>query len=81
MKSYIKIKNVRIKKGISQSKLAKMAKISQSYLSELENNKKSPTLRVLCKIAEALNVTPSELFYYLWSILNSLPISSRFIYI
>lgn len=61
---YVKIKEVRIEKKLSQTQLAKKAKMSQSYLSELESNKKSPTLRQLCKIADALGVMPSELVYY-----------------
>ncbi len=65
MDAYINIRSVRISKRISQTELAKKANISQSYISELEHNKKSPTLRQLCKIAKALKVHPSELFYFL----------------
>lgn len=65
MKAYVKIKDVRIEKKLAQIELARRAGISQSYLSELESNKKSPTLRQLCKIADALGVHPSELVYYL----------------
>ena len=61
---YVKIKEIRLEKRLTQTQLAKKAKISQSYLSELESNKKSPTLRQLCKIADALGVMPSELVYY-----------------
>jgi transcriptional regulator with XRE-family HTH domain len=61
---YVKIKEVRTEKNMSQTELAKKAHMSQSYLSELESNKKSPTLRQLCKIADALNVSPGELVYY-----------------
>lgn len=62
---YLKIRDIRREKRISQTKLARMAGISQSYLSELESNKKSPTLRELCKIADALKMQPGELVYYL----------------
>lgn len=62
---YLKIKDVRIAKKISQNALAGKIGMSQGYLSELESNKKSPTLRQLCKIAEALDVDPRELVYYL----------------
>lgn len=65
MEPRVKIKEVRIEKKLSQSQLARLANMSQSYLSELESNKKSPTLRQLCKIADALGVHPSELVYYL----------------
>lgn len=65
MESYIIIKEVRIDKKLSQSELARRVPMSQSYLSELESNKKSPTLRQICKIANALGVSPEELYYYL----------------
>lgn len=45
MEPYLKIKEIRIEKKLTQIQLAKKANISQSYLSELEHNKKSPTLR------------------------------------
>jgi transcriptional regulator with XRE-family HTH domain len=61
---FVKIKEIREEKGLTQTQLAILAKISQSYLSELESNKKSPTLRQLCKIADALDVMPGELVYY-----------------
>lgn len=65
MEPFLKIKEIRVDKKLSQSELARKADISQSYLSELESNKKSPTLRQLCKIADALEVHPMELIYYL----------------
>jgi len=65
MEPYLRIREVRVDKKMSQSELARKAGISQSYLSELESNKKSPTLRQLCKIANALGVHPGELVYYL----------------
>lgn len=66
MTPYLKIKELRIRNGITQSALAKKAHISQSYLSELEHNKKSSTLRQLCKITEALSVHPDELWFIIY---------------
>lgn len=66
MTPLLKIKEIRIEKGLTQVELARKANISQSYLSELESNKKSPTLRQLCKIAEALNVRPDELWFIIY---------------
>lgn len=65
MTPYLRIKEMRIEKDLTQAQLAKKASISQSYLSELEHNKKSPTLRELCKIADALKVQPFDLVYFL----------------
>ena len=60
------IKKIRLEKGISQSALARKANVRQSYISALETNPnaKSPTLRVITKIAEALNVCPYILVQY-----------------
>lgn len=60
----LKIREVRLLKGLTQKQLANLIPISQGYLSGLENNNKNPTLKQLCKIAEALNVNPSELVHY-----------------
>jgi transcriptional regulator with XRE-family HTH domain len=66
MKPYVRIRAARIKKGLTQIKLARLAGVSQSYLSEIENNKKSPTLRQLCKIADALNIEPDKLWFIIY---------------
>ena len=46
---------------MSAAELSRHIKISQAYLSEIENDKKIPTLDVLQKIAKTLNTTVSEL--------------------
>lgn len=62
---YLNIKKIRESKKISQKELSKLALISQSYLSELENNKANKisgvSLRMLYNIATALNVNISDL--------------------
>lgn len=58
------IKEIRIKRSMTQEELAEKAKIKQSYISQLESNAKSPTLRVVFRIAEALNVCPHVLVQY-----------------
>jgi transcriptional regulator with XRE-family HTH domain len=55
------IKEIRKSRSFSQAALARMAGISQSVLSDIENGKISPTVRVFTKIAKALNVPPSHL--------------------
>lgn len=58
------IKNVRKEKGITLYRLAKLTKLSYSYLSELENNKVfNPSLATMHKISTALNVKINDLFY------------------
>lgn len=61
MEHILIIDEVRKAKGISQNKLAAMCEISQGYLSALEKNTKSPTFRMLSKIAVALEVCPKVL--------------------
>ncbi len=47
--------------NIKEKELAFMVGISQPYISAIENDKKTPSVEVLCKIALALNTTCSEL--------------------
>ena len=49
------------KKGTSQKELAAEARISRSYLSEIENGLKDPNVRVVIDIAEVLGVDFTDL--------------------
>lgn len=60
----MKIKEVRQEKGISVRKLSEMTGISKTYISDVENNHKIPTLYTLCIIAACLEVFPNALFTY-----------------
>jgi transcriptional regulator with XRE-family HTH domain len=56
------LKQIREPKGLSQLDLAKRAKVSQGYLSDLEaGEKKNPGIETLRKIAKALGVSVTEL--------------------
>lgn len=58
------IKKIRKTKGISLNKLHNLSGVSKSYLSNLENNKTfNPTMFILEKISEALQVDIKDLFY------------------
>jgi transcriptional regulator with XRE-family HTH domain len=46
--------------GMSQEKVALQAGVDRSYLSELENNRWSPTVEMLFRICDTLGVLPSE---------------------
>lgn len=50
------IKHFRKEKGISQKGLAKLAGISNSYLSDIEVGRTNPSLKTLLKIAKVLEV-------------------------
>ncbi|WP_195430837.1 helix-turn-helix transcriptional regulator [Clostridium sp. D46t1_190503_E9] len=58
----LKIKEIRIRKGLSQNELANRIGISANYLSELEHNKFDIRFGLLLKIAEELNVKIDELY-------------------
>lgn len=47
--------------NMTQPELAKMANLSQGYVSELENGKYNPTAPTLLRLAKALRMSVSEL--------------------
>lgn len=58
------IRNIRKSKKISLRKLSDMTGISRAYLYDLESNRRfNPTLFILQKIAEVLEVNIKDLFY------------------
>lgn len=60
------IRNIRKSKKISLRKLSYMTGISRAYLYDLESNRRfNPTLFILQKIAEVLEVDIKDLFYSL----------------
>ena len=56
------IREVRVHKGMKQIELAKKAEISNTYLSDIENQRTSPSLKTLSRIANALEI------YFDWDI-------------
>lgn len=60
------IKNIRERKNLTIYKLSKLTGINRAYLTQLENNKRfNPTMQILDKIANALDVNIKQLFYSL----------------
>ena len=57
----LQIKNNRLKKRMSLSKLATIAGISKSYLSSIENHETNPSAHMIQKIAKALEVPVEQL--------------------
>lgn len=57
-----RLKSLRTEQGLSMSRLAKLAGVSQPFISEVERGNKSPTLEVLERICFALGVTINEFF-------------------
>lgn len=59
----LRVKNVRRLLGVTQEELAEKTGLSQSYISELENNnpRNNPTIKIIEIIAIALDVCPLTL--------------------
>jgi len=55
------IKQLRITQGLSQDVMSGFAGIARSHLAMIENGSKQITFQTLCKIAQALEMNPSEL--------------------
>jgi transcriptional regulator with XRE-family HTH domain len=58
------IKKLRLQKGIKQNALAALSGITQTYLSQIENNVKEPNLSTLKTICETLK-TPLPIVFFL----------------
>ena len=52
----------RLKQRISQEKLAEMVNISTKYLNMIENRKANPTIVIVIKIFNALNIGLGEIY-------------------
>lgn len=61
------LKNKRKKLGISQRKLAKRLKITQTYLSKVENNKfNNVSVGFIGKISRELKLDPIDVFLFFY---------------
>jgi putative transcriptional regulator len=58
----INIKIARIKKGVSQKEFASKIGKTANFLCLIENGKRTPSIRLLSKMAKELGITMSELF-------------------
>jgi transcriptional regulator with XRE-family HTH domain len=56
-----RVRGLRRERGWKQVEMAEMLGIDRSYLSEIENGKKDPSLRVLKTIADGFKVSLSQL--------------------
>lgn len=55
------LKQIRSNKRLSQREMARRLNISQSYLGDLENNRKNVSLYVVSKLAKQLNISINKL--------------------
>ena len=57
-----KVRKFRLKKKLSQEKLAELADLHRTYIGQVECGKRNLALRNIAKLAKALNVSVKELF-------------------
>ncbi|UUX92534.1 helix-turn-helix domain-containing protein [Methanoplanus endosymbiosus] len=55
------VKDIRLRKGLSQEKLAEKTSLDRTFISLIETGKSSPTLLTILKISGAFGLAPSEL--------------------
>ena len=56
-----KVRELRIKKGLSQEELAELSGLHRTYISSLELGKRNVSLINIYALANALSVTPDKL--------------------
>lgn len=57
-----RIREVRIKKKLTQEQVAFDAKVDYTYLNQIETGKRNPSVGIITRIAKALGVKTKELF-------------------
>jgi len=55
------LRKARTRAGLTQEELAFKAHVDRTYISMLENDKKSPTVEMLMRICKPLGITASQL--------------------
>lgn len=58
----INVRRLRTERGLTQEQLAHDVEIDLTYLGGIERGRRNPTVAVVGRIAEALAVTPGDLF-------------------
>ena len=56
-----KVKEIRLKKGLSQAGLAKILGVHPTYISGIERGLRNPGIKNVAKLAKALGVTTAKL--------------------
>lgn len=56
-----RLKRLRKEQNFSQEEFALVANIHRTYISGIERGERNPTLTMICRLAKALKVHPSEL--------------------
>ena len=56
-----RLREIRLKKKLSQGDVARILAVNRTYISGLERGVRNPSLLTIQKIAKALNISPKEL--------------------
>jgi len=54
------LRQIREEKGITQEKLAELAEVDRTYIYRLESGKRSPSIDVVFRLADALKISPGN---------------------
>lgn len=57
-----KVRNYRLKKKLSQEKLAELANLHRTYIGQIETGQRNIALRNIAKVAKALGIKIKDLF-------------------
>lgn len=57
----LELRNAREAAGLTQEELAHRAEVDRTYISMLENDRKSPTVDMLFRLCDALDASPSAI--------------------
>lgn len=55
------LKNLRDKQGLTQDELSLKSGVSQSHISDIEGDRKAPTIKVLNKLTKALRCNTGDI--------------------
>lgn len=55
------LRQMREERGLTQEKMAELAEIDRTYIYRLENGLRSPSLDVIFRVADALDVSPAAI--------------------
>lgn len=73
----LKLKEIRTKRGLSQTELAKLVGVTPSTISQVESSLIYPSLPALAKMAEVLNVAVSSFFHSVGEKIKKVVFSSQ----
>ncbi|RNF34041.1 helix-turn-helix domain-containing protein [Paracoccus methylarcula] len=58
-----RLRELRKSRGYSQESFALLVELDRTYIGGIERGERNPGLKVILKIAEALEIPPQELFF------------------